>query len=39
MRPRADCSKEERRAKGLILAKKAKTPLGNFKTPSLMFLY
>jgi len=39
MRPKADYSKEGRKAKGLILAKKAKTPLKNFKTPSLMFLY
>jgi hypothetical protein len=39
MQPRADYSKEGRRAKGLILAKKAKTPLENFKTPSLIFLY
>ena len=39
MRPRVNYSKEERKAKGLILVKKVKTPLENFKTPFLIFLY
>jgi len=39
MQPRANYSKEERKAKGLILVKKAKTPLRNSKTPFLIFLY
>jgi hypothetical protein len=39
MQLKANYSKEEKKAKSLILVKKVKTPLKNFKTPFLIFLY
>jgi len=33
MQLKANCSKEGKKAKGLLLVKKVKTPLENFKTP------
>jgi len=39
MQPKVNYSKKKRKAKSLILVKKVKTPLKNFKTLSLIFLY
>jgi hypothetical protein len=39
MQLKVNYSKEKKKAKGLILVKKVKTPLKNFKTTFLIFLY